>query len=222
MHTRIARMPRMLPALLLCTILAIITIIIVPPAFADEQPSLSSLISEKVTVVVEKAAINDKLDAFADDARAADFYFAQRGSGRCTITSVAMMVRRAAFLDDREDWTAIGIDSVTANGWTSVGVKNSFVTDGYAVDYIDIAGNTEALIALLEEHPEGIAAYDPGVPHAVLLTDYDAETGTFFCADPSSYYAGARMPVADSWNGACRGSQDAVIAGFRKAWVIQR
>ena len=53
-----------------------------------------------------------------------------------------------------------------------------------------------------------------------MLTDYDEETGTFYCADPANYYAGSRIPLAESWNGACRGkSQDAVIAKVKKIMV---
>lgn len=248
MHERIARMPRMLTVFLLCITIAITAIAsIVPQAHADEQPVLPSLIAEtqlrplipqvriyddptplsnlldEAMAAEEKEARNAaKLAALTDEARAGDFYFAQLGSGKCTITSVAMMVRRAAFLDDREDWTDIGRYSVTADGWTSAGVKNSFSTAGYDIDFISTGGSKEKLVELLEEHPEGIAAYDPSVPHAVLLTDYDVETGIFYCADPAGYYSGARIPVADSWNGACRGSQSSVIAGFTKAWVIER
>lgn len=83
-------------------------------------------------------------------------------------------------------------------------------------------GTSDALRELIDEHPEGIAAYDPNVPHAVLLTDYDEETDTFFCADPANYKAGSRIPLAESWNGECRGSsQSRVVAGLTRAWVIQ-
>lgn len=185
----------------------------------DDPTPLSNLIIENLNSAAEEASVESKLEAFKDEARAGDFYFAQEGSGRCTITSVAMMVRRAAFLDDK-DWQSIGLSMVTADGWTSAGVKNSFSTAGYRIEFIQVSGR-DALIKLLEEHPEGIAAYDSSVPHAVLLTDYDAESDTFYCADPAGYYSGSRIPVANSWNGACRGDQSAVISGFTSAWIIE-
>ena len=161
--------------------------------------------------------------AFTESPMANEFCIAQSGSGRCTIASTAMMVRRAAYLDGNANWQAIDEASVSADGWTSAGVKNEFETAGYSISYVSIDSSKESLIKLLEEHPEGIAAYDPSVPHAVLLSDYDAASDTFYCADPASYYSGSRIPVANSWNGDCRGgNQDAVISGFTSAWVINK
>lgn len=186
-------------------------------AHADEQNALSLVISD----VCEEIATSIKEDAFTDEARAAEFYFAQDASGRCTITSVAMMLRRAAFLDDASDWETVTLGSTMADGWTSAGVKNNFSSAGYDVALIDVNGSTESLTALLEEHPEGIAIYDRTLPHAVLLTDYDAESGIFYCADPANYYAGKRIPLAESWNGECHGkSQDAAVASISGAWII--
>lgn len=247
MHLCITRMPRMLATALLSALFAISAFLVfAPQAHADKLPSIASLIAEgpmpaqlpqvridddptplatllneQLSIASQEASKQAKLAAFKDEARAGEFYFAQAGSGKCTITSVAMMVRRAAFLDDDEAWQSICRESVSADGWTSAGVKNSFSTAGYQIEYVHVGGH-DALVQLLEEHPEGIAAYDPGVPHAVLLTDYDAETGTFYCADPANYYSGSRIPVESSWNGARRGSQSSVVAGFRSAWIIVR
>lgn len=211
-------MPRMLLTLLLSATLCIASFFsIVPQAHASGLIDLAEAITETVDETIEST----KNEALKDADHAHDFYFAQAGSGRCTITSIAMMVKRAAFLDDDENWQSIGAASVTADGWTSAGAKNEFVTAGYSVSYVSLDNDKQALIQMLEEHPEGIAAYDPSVPHAVLLTDYEEETDTFYCADPASYYSGARIPVTSSWNGACRGSQASVIAGFTRAWIIE-
>lgn len=221
-------------AFLLSLVLALITLLCpIPTAHANETELFSqkissalsiesSALSEQISNALADGVISAKQQAFADESRAGDFYFAQNGSGRCTITSVAMMVRRAAFLDDRADWQDVSLSSVTSDGWSSAGVKWHFATCGYEIGIIDVTGNADSLRELLKQHPEGIAAYDPRVPHAVLLTDYDEESDTFYCADPANYYAGSRIPLAESWNGACRGkSQDNVIAGFSRAWVIQ-
>lgn len=211
-------MPRMLLTLLLSTTLFFAsTFSFAPQAHASGLVDLAETISETVDETIESA----KNETLKSAEHAHDFYFAQAGSGRCTITSIAMMVKRAAFLDDDENWQSIGGASVTADGWTSAGAKNEFVTAGYSVSYISLDNDKQALIQMLEEHPEGIAAYDPGVPHAVLLTDYEEETDTFYCADPAGYYSGARIPVTSSWNGARRGSQASVIAGFTRAWIIE-
>ena len=50
----------------------------------------------------------------------------------------------------------------------------------------------------MEEHPEGIVAYDSNKPHAIALTDYDAETDTFYCSDPAECCAKARVPVSEA------------------------
>lgn len=221
MHLCTSRMPRMLTALLLGMLLFITITIVIPPLSHGQELRQTFTIDQYITEKMNDALETKKHDMLVDEAYAQDFYFAQAGSGRCTITSVAMMVRRAAFLDDDVNWQDVDAGSVTADGWTSAGVKNSFSTAGFQINYISIAG-TESLIQLLKEHPEGIAAYDPGVPHAVLLTDYDEETGTFYCADPAGYYSGKRIPLADSWNGERRGGQAGAVAGFATAWIIQR
>lgn len=225
MHTRSICTRDLLASLLLTLVLLlVIAISNVSSAYAEEDARPASNTTASLTQMLSNAwntwSTTSKLEAFVDDERAGDFYFAQNGSGRCTITSVAMMVRRAAFLDDA-DWESIGLSTVTSDGWTSAGVKWSFATAGYDIGIIDVDGTAESLVKLLDEHPEGIAAYDPGVPHAILLTDYDEQTGTFYCADPAGYYSGKRIPIADSWNGACRGNnQDAVISGLSRAWVV--
>ncbi|MEI3377702.1 MAG: hypothetical protein V8R08_07770 [Coriobacteriales bacterium] len=235
MSRSISRAHAALAVLLASTLLALATLLCTAPAAqADEISALSQKIasslvgesetlSQRISTALTDGIASAKREAFVDESRAGDFYFAQNGSGRCTITSVAMMVRRAAYLDDNPDWASIGRSSVSADGWTSAGVKWSFETSGYEIGIIDVDGTTESLRDLLEEHPEGIAAYDPNVPHAVLLTDYDEESGTFYCADPANYKAGSRIPLADSWNGECRGgSQSAVVSGISRAWIIRK
>ena len=62
----------------------------------------------------------------------------------------------------------------------------------------DYVSSVEDLKKLLEEHPEGIVAYDSNKPHAIALTDYDAETDTFYCSDPAECCAKARVPVSEA------------------------
>lgn len=199
---------------------AAIAILCTFPISAQAQTSAVAAVSSGAAPLAD-AIKSAQAKTLADSPIANEFCFAQSGSGKCTIASTAMMVRRAAYLDGNADWQSIDEAYVSADGWTSAGVKNEFTTAGYSISYVSIDSSKESLIALLAEHPEGIAAYDPGVPHAVLLTDYDAATDTFYCADPANYYSGSRIPVADSWNGERHGgNQDSVIEGFASAWMI--
>ena len=186
-------------------------------AYADTAGTASSSVSSTIATGLGYA----KTGAFTAKNLASSFYFAQSASGRCTIASAAMMIRRAAYLDGKTDWQDITEASVSADGWSAAGVKCEFASEGYSVTYTQLDGTSETLQAMLEKHPEGIAVYDPSLPHAVLLTDYDASSDTFYCADPASYYSGSRIPVADSWNGEVHGhDQAAVISGFSSAWII--
>ena len=121
MSRSISRACVALAALLLSIALALgTTLCLAPTAHADEatifSQKLTKLVAGESPVLTEtiEAAFSDALssakrEAFVDESRAEDFYFAQNGSGRCTITSVAMMVRRAAFLDGRPDWQELGL-----------------------------------------------------------------------------------------------------------------
>lgn len=176
MSRSIARVPVFVTAFLLSTAFALATLLFtVPAAHAVETTTFSQKLSfalcvrspeltEQISAALADGIVSAKQEAFVDESRAGEFYFAQNGSGRCTITSVAMMVRRAAFLDDRADWQSIDLASVTADGWSSSGVKWHFATGGYEIGIVDVEGNAESLRELLAQHPEGIAAYDPAFP----------------------------------------------------------
>lgn len=115
MSRSIARVPVFVTAFLLSTAFALATLLFtVPAAHAVETTTFSQKLSsalcvrspeltEQISAALADGIVSAKQEAFVDESRAGEFYFAQNGSGRCTITSVAMMVRRAAFLDDRAD-----------------------------------------------------------------------------------------------------------------------
>ena len=69
-------------------------------------------------------------------------------------------------------------------------VFHGHLRDGVTMTH-DYVSSVEDLKKLLEEHPEGIVAYDSNKPHAIALTDYDAETDTFYCSDPAECCAKA-------------------------------
>ncbi|MGN1361077.1 MAG: hypothetical protein ACI4VV_02265 [Eggerthellaceae bacterium] len=156
------------------------------------------------------------------------FCLTQSQHGRCTITSCAMLLRRMSYLDGSENWQEITEESLYPDAWIwGTGMRHRFTSFGYQVRSFtwsvnpDPEDRTRRLARLLEKHPEGLVIYDSRIPHAVLLTRYDAVTGTFYCADPAGgSYSGREIPLADSWNGHLRGGQDSVICSLARSWYI--
>lgn len=116
---------------------------------------------------------------------APEVFVAQPRDGTCTLTSVTMMLRRAALLRGMENWQEITTETVETTAWTyGLGMNNEFESFGMEVAIQSLPGggeNAAVLTRLLDEHPEGVALYAPGVPHCVLLTD--VQDGVFYCAD---------------------------------------
>lgn len=150
-------------------------------------------------------------------------YVKQISSGKCTLASATMMLRQKSLNEGNSTWTNITQSSVRKHGWVEgVGIKQSFTYYGITVKRIDLSGggNRDTLLELLEEHPEGIEIYDRGVPHAVLLTRYDEDEDTFYCADPG--LSDQEMALGDSWlrktySGA---DQEGIIKNIDCVWVI--
>lgn len=125
-------------------------------------------------------------------------YIRQSGDGMCTLASATMVLRNAAYLTGEEDWEQITEDAVRSSAWMEgVGLLWDFSYDDRRMLEEDISG-TDELKSLLAEHPEGIVAYDSDWPHAIFMTDYDEETGTFYCADPAEGTPSRRIPVSQS------------------------
>ena len=116
----------------------------------------------------------------------AGFYFKQSRGGTCTLASAAMMLRRRAYFDGLDGWVDVTENSIKSTAWAG-GLSHSFTYNAMHVGYATLpsgkAAKTEALIRILQEHPEGIVLYDRSQPHAVLLTDYT--DGVFYCSDPA-------------------------------------
>ena len=154
-----------------------------------------------------------------------ELYLEQSRGGICTMTSAAMLLRSALYLNGSSHWSEIG-ESEAANAcWLwgqGIMFQWSFETEyaSIAVERTELYGITaDELKAVLDEHPEGIEFYCGGVPHAVFLTDYEGDT--FYCADPAPYNSCRRIPLADSWNGyRLGGTQDAVLRNATAYWSI--
>ena len=138
--------------------------------------------------------------SFSASAAPADdsVYIRQSGDGMCTLASATMVLRNAACLSGDEDWEEITEDAVRPYAWVEgVGLSWDISYEDYHMVQTDIS-SVQELAELVEEHPEGIVAYDSWFPHAIFLTDYDEKTGNFYCADPAEGTPAGRIPVTES------------------------
>lgn len=114
----------------------------------------------------------------------------------CTLTSSAMMVRRAAMLSGDTGWKKITEQYVRQTAWSEgVGLKWNFTSAGINVAHKPLTSKTE-LINMLKDHPEGVVIYNPYKPHSILVTDYT--DGVFYCSDPSNGSPSGRYPVSQA------------------------
>ena len=133
-------------------------------------------------------------------------YLEQSRGGICTMTSAAMLLRSALYLNGCSHWSEIG-ESEAANAcWLwgqGIMFQWSFETDYASIDVerTELCGITaDELKAVLDEHPEGIE---------------------FYCADPAPYNSCRRIPLADSWNAyRLGGGQDSVLRNATAYWAI--
>ncbi len=181
------------------------------------------LVLALVLTMLPAMAISALAETINDD----NVFVKQSGSGKCTLASSVMMLRRRAIVDGNVEWDTITESSLGSVAWISgTGLRNSFsyMNMTVGVDYysgMSLDNKKAAFIALLDKHPEGFVIYDTGIPHAVLLTDYDSATGTFYCADPANGTASGRIKLSQSWNAQKRGgTQDSVISNISKIWYI--
>ncbi len=143
-------------------------------------------------------AEKDKVNITFEELNDEEVFIKQSRRGTCTLASSAMIMRRAAMLSGDEDWAAITESSVGSAAWQEgVGISWVFTYAGVTMQH-DYVSSTEELRQLLEEHPEGIVAYDTWTPHAIALTDYDEEEEIFYCSDPSEACPAGRVPVSEA------------------------
>lgn len=152
-------------------------------------------------------------------------YLTQSTSGTCTLCSATMMIRYRMYLSNNSSWSRVTESDVRSYGWLSgVGLmwnwtytfNDSSITIGRRA--VSNGITADELKAILDDHPEGIVLYVTSVPHAVFLTDYEGDT--FYCADPSSYYSGKRIPLDASYTASRVGDQAAVLAKVSSYWYV--
>lgn len=151
-------------------------------------------------------------------------YLEQNAGGTCTLCASTMMLRSRMYLSSNSDWDKITEQNTRSVAWLSgkgllwnwtYTIGDSSMTVGRQA----VSGFTiEELKAVLDAHPEGIALYVSSVPHAVFLTDYEGDT--FYCAEPSPYYSGERIPLAESYTASRIGDQADVLRRVSSYWYI--
>ena len=147
----------------------------------------------------------------------------QEGQGKCTLASAVMLVRQKAILCGESNWQYITQSSLKPYAWLEgVGLYHSFSYHGIKVGYKDLGTgeNWDELVKLLKEHPEGIVIYERSLPHAVLLTRYDAAEMQFYCADPA--LSTQEMPLEESWLRTMKSSvsQEEIVDAIDCYWYV--
>lgn len=158
--------------------------------------------------------------SFASDEAATDgVYVKQMGRGYCTLASACDMVRSRMYLEGNTSWPNATQEKMKSKAWLNgAGLYHQFTYCGITVSYSTNKCNSgQALRDLLNEHPEGIVIYIRDIPHAVLLTRYEPDTGIFYVADP--VYEGEK-PLIESWQRKAGSTQDAVIRTIDAYWYI--
>ena len=186
---------------------------------------LLSLVLALALVITMLPALS--IEAMAATINDSNVFVKQSGSGKCTLASAVMMLRRRAIIDGQANWESITESTLAEEAWISgTGLRYSFSYMGMSVSHAyfssdSLADKKAELIKLLSKHPEGIEIYDMNLPHAVLLTDYDSATDTFYCSDPAPGISSGRIKLSESWNARNRGgTQDGVINSLGKYWYI--
>ncbi len=174
----------------------------------------------------------DEDDKPTSDINNPEVFLQQSTSDWCTYASAAMMLRRRAILDNVSDWQSITDQNVRNYSYVSgVGMSNGYSYRGMYVECEGVSKRADKkayFIRIMQEYPEGIVVYNCGKGgrwHAVLLSDYDAQTDTFYCVDPASNMIGkGRMPLSQSSiiksNPAANQTQDMVLDYITSIWFI--
>lgn len=131
-------------------------------------------------------------------------FLKQHTSVTCTLASAAMIMRRTAIIAGYSDWEEITESNIRNEGWVDgIGLLWNFSCYNMTIGHGYFSGpdNKNEMLELLEAYPQGIVVYNggnEGQSHAVILTDYDKATDTFYVADPSSRAPVGRIKMADS------------------------
>jgi hypothetical protein len=188
--------------------------------------------------------------ALAANINDAAVFVKQQTSKECTLASNVMMLRRKAILDGNANWATITSDSLRKQAWSNGGMAFTYTHASIKVSSYGMSGDLgykagdvtmkkAFLIQELKKHPEGIVIYvhhTTNYKHAILLTDYDSATNTFYCSDPANSYNGkkiaaGRIELTSSLlptyiknsginNKNITDKQDLVIGYIQQIWIV--
>ena len=145
-----------------------------------------------------------------------DVFLRQQTNYTCTLASAAMMLRRRAIIDNG-NWSAITENSLRSVAWSeNAGLYFNFTYNGFKVGHGYFSNIKQQLISMLNQHPEGIVIYNTSQPHAVLITDYDSSSDTFYCGDPMKTPGRIKLS-ASTLNGS---GQSGKLSGCSAYWYI--
>ena len=161
----------------------------------------------------------------AVDINYSSVFVKQSASGRCTLASAVMMLRRRAIIDGNANWASITESTLEPTAWTSSGIRASFTYAGMTVNRFPTdrwtgtaSQKKTTLISLLNNHPEGIMVWTSSPAHAVLITDYQQSTDTFYCADPANNISHGRIPLTSAYLPGA--TQNARLESLDRYWYI--
>ena len=137
------------------------------------------------------------------DINKSSVFIKQKTNYTCTLASTTMLIRRVKLAEGKKTWSSITESKMRRKIWIEgCGIYNNFTYEGVKVKLKKITSNRKKeYISLLKKHPEGVVAYNKGKGgqyHAILLTDYNAATDTFYCADPAKGTSKGRIPLSKS------------------------
>ena len=166
------------------------------------------------TPVVEAATFKD--------INKSSVFLKQKTNYTCTLVSNAMLVRRTLLVNNKTSWSSVTESSMRKKVWGGSGIARNFTYAGVKIKHKNINSNRKSTyIALLKKYPQGVVAFNygrGGQYHAILLTDYDARTDTFYCADPAPGSPKGRIPLSRS---SIKGStQNQKINNLSRCWYV--
>lgn len=161
-----------------------------------------------------------------NDINADDIFVKQETNYTCTLASAVMLYRRELCLQGKT-YDDVNETNLRPYAWTDgQGLNGTIIYKGItAKGNVDIASTSDKksyLIEILKHHEEGIIIYDYSKPHAVLLTDYDANNDIFYCADPQSDAPKGRIQLekAKMYEIGEGSTQDRIINHIDHIWYI--
>lgn len=166
--------------------------------------SCTLILSLCVSAVCTSYTVVNASAAVFNDVNDESVFLKQETPVTCTLSSAVMILRRTAIAAGLPDWKNITETSTRSEGWVNgLGLLWNFTSHGMTVGhgYFSKGKTKSEMLSLLEKYPLGFVIYNGGnggQSHAVLLTDYDKATDTFYAADPASTAPKGRIKLTET------------------------